>query len=178
MRCSGCRRLTVDGGGGRTLAEAAVVDVEAAWGAGCDAAVGDDRTGHCVAVGCNAPAIAETPERRRSLALNLLPQYASAEVLPAHEYRFRDIGARVAQLEAHHTERSDEIVDALRRLADESTWEIAKQLTWSRGWDALNSHSLRMAVAETSSHLNLLREQGRVVFEGTAPARYRVAAND
>lgn len=122
---------------------------------------------------------AEPPALARySDSLHKLTQYASAEVLPAHEYRFRDIAARVAQLEVHHAERSDEIVDALRSLADETTWEIAKQLTWSRGWDALNSHSLRMAVAETSSHLNLLREQGRVVFEGTAPARYRVAAND
>ncbi len=99
-------------------------------------------------------------------SLDQLLRYESAEILPAHEYRFRGIGARARALAGHHEERSAEIVALLGGMGPSTTWAIARRLTWSRGWDKLNGVSLRMALAETSAHLNYLCQQKRVEFAG------------
>ena len=36
------------------------------------------------------------------------------EVLPAHEYRFADLGSRIDEITAHHAERLEEIVEVIR----------------------------------------------------------------
>lgn len=107
-------------------------------------------------------------------SLRKLASYATAEVLPAHEYRFRDIDARITQLESHHAARGDEVLDVLGEIDHATTWEIAERLTWSRGWKSLNRHNLRMALGETSAHLNLLGHQGQIGCTGD-PAEYSLA---
>jgi len=76
------------------------------------------------------------------------------EVLPAHEYRFSDLEGRVTDLIAHHRERLDEIRGASR--GGRSTWEIATQISWSRGWDATHGFMRQTALSETFSHLRYL----------------------
>lgn len=85
------------------------------------------------------------------------------EVCPAHEYRFTGLSRRVAQLARHNQARSDEVRLVLQEQAPASVWEVARELTWSRGWASLNGFSLRLALAETASHLVYLASLGHEV---------------
>lgn len=85
------------------------------------------------------------------------------EVCPAHEYRFRGMQRRVAQLIEHNRERSAEVLRVLDRHRPETVWDIARHLTWSRGWDSLQAFSLRLAISETASHVVYLRSQSHVI---------------
>jgi len=93
------------------------------------------------------------------------------EVLPGHEYRFRELAVRVDQLIAHHEERADEILAALDRSSGSTCWDLARGLTWSRGWGSFPVYLRRAAVGETLAHLVLLESEGRVVQTGS-PARW------
>jgi glyoxylase-like metal-dependent hydrolase (beta-lactamase superfamily II) len=85
------------------------------------------------------------------------------EVCPAHEYRFIGMQRRVAQLLTHNRDRSAEVLRVLEAHSPETVWDIARHLTWSRGWPSLQAWSLRLAVSETASHIVHLRSQGYVV---------------
>ena len=82
------------------------------------------------------------------------------EVCPAHEYRFAGMQRRVAQLIEHNRERSAEVLRVLEEHRPETVWDIARHLTWSRGWESLQAFSLRLAGSETASHVVYLRSQG------------------
>jgi glyoxylase-like metal-dependent hydrolase (beta-lactamase superfamily II) len=89
-----------------------------------------------------------------------------AEICPAHEYRFASIADRCATLEAHTAARSEEVLRVVEERASTTVWEVARHLTWSRGWDALNGVSMRLALAETASHLQYV-----AVASGRPPIR-------
>lgn len=120
----------------------------------------------------------EQPALARYLdSLRRLASYDAAEALPAHEWRFRGIAGRVAELLEHHDERNDEV---LRVLADgsRSVWDTATQLTWSRGWDGVHGMMRRSALAETVSHLVYLAGLGRVrelPADADGKVRYQLA---
>ncbi|MGA7206516.1 MAG: MBL fold metallo-hydrolase, partial [Specibacter sp.] len=85
---------------------------------------------------------------------------AAMEVLPAHEYRFRGLPDRLDELVAHTLERSDEVRAVLTEGSAGNVWDVARELTWSRGFDSLRGFTMRLALAETASHLVYLRSQG------------------
>jgi len=85
------------------------------------------------------------------------------EVLPAHEYRFMGLEERVAELRAHTLQRSAEVATVLASGAAHTVWDVAKELQWSRGFDSLRGFTMRLALAETASHLVYLRSQGAAV---------------
>src|SRR3954447_16809483 len=91
------------------------------------------------------------------------------EVLPGHEYRFKELAVRVDQLVEHHEERLAEILAALGDRGGSTCWDLARSLTWSRGWDSFPVYLRRAAVGETLAHLVLLESQGRVVQTGSPP---------
>ncbi|WP_256789888.1 MBL fold metallo-hydrolase [Frankia sp. AvcI1] len=82
------------------------------------------------------------------------------EVLPAHEYRFRGLGARVRQLQAHHRARLREVVEAVVDLDGPTTMAVAERLTWSRPWSESQGIVRRSAVGETYAHLLHLERRG------------------
>ncbi|GGM93193.1 MBL fold metallo-hydrolase [Thermopolyspora flexuosa] len=84
------------------------------------------------------------------------------EVLPAHEYRFLELTARVDHLMAHHEERLAEIEAAVAAAGGASCWELASRLTWSRPWESIPQFMRRMANNETLAHLVWLESRGRV----------------
>ncbi|MHA7306462.1 MBL fold metallo-hydrolase [Arthrobacter sp. TMN-49] len=96
-------------------------------------------------------------------SLQVMAVGAAMEVLPAHEYRFRGLPARVAELHEHTLERSGEVIAALEAGSAQTVWEVAKQLSWSRGFESLRGFTLRLALAETASHLVYLSAQGTAV---------------
>jgi hypothetical protein len=82
------------------------------------------------------------------------------EVCPAHEYRFIGMQRRVAQLVEHNRPRSAEVLKVIAEHRPETVWDTARHLSWSRGWDSLQSVSLRLSISETASHLVYLRSLG------------------
>ncbi|RZU51756.1 glyoxylase-like metal-dependent hydrolase (beta-lactamase superfamily II) [Krasilnikovia cinnamomea] len=99
--------------------------------------------------------------------------FAGDEALPAHEYRFRRVPARAADLIAHHRERSAEIVAVVDRLVAPTAWTIAAELTWSRGWATLQGLTRRLALAETVAHLHHLAASGTLTPDGETPVHWR-----
>ncbi|MBZ2195450.1 MBL fold metallo-hydrolase [Occultella gossypii] len=89
-------------------------------------------------------------------SLNLLLPHHGAEVLPAHEYRFVGVAARVRELRRAVDDRLDELHGLVAENPTASVWDLAHALTWSRGWDGLNTLGRRMAMGETAAHLNHL----------------------
>jgi glyoxylase-like metal-dependent hydrolase (beta-lactamase superfamily II) len=94
-------------------------------------------------------------------SLEKVAAFDTDEVLPAHEHRFADLRARVAELRAHHEERFVEAIEAIK-AGDATTWAIAAHLTWSRPWDQVTGFMRRAAVGETLAHLQALRLRGLV----------------
>ena len=93
-------------------------------------------------------------------SLRRVRDYDSAEALPAHEYRFRDIAARADAIADHHKARAEEIISVIASSGRPTMWQVAQQLTWSRGWAALHGMMRRMALAETLAHLQHLVTTG------------------
>jgi glyoxylase-like metal-dependent hydrolase (beta-lactamase superfamily II) len=111
-------------------------------------------------------------------SLELVTAYADSEALPAHEYRFRRLDARARTLVDHHRERCEEIIKTLEHLGEASAWQIATQLTWSRGWTALHGMMRRMALAETIAHLHHLRAVGDLTHDHGRPELWRRSRTD
>jgi glyoxylase-like metal-dependent hydrolase (beta-lactamase superfamily II) len=104
-------------------------------------------------------------------SLDRLERYTVDEVLPAHEYRFRGLEGRLADIAKHHTHRLAELFAAVRAAPGSTAWQLCSALSWSRPWAAFDLLNKRFALAETLAHLTLLRSRGEVrtaVAEGTA----------
>ena len=102
-------------------------------------------------------------------------------MLPAHGEVFSDLHGRLDELVEHHHERMEELFEIVQ---DEplSGWQVASRAHWTRRKVLLNEISPRhhrLALAETLSHLEMLRAQerftkvfvpGRMLYR-RAPAR-------
>lgn len=88
------------------------------------------------------------------------------EVLPAHEYRFRGLADRVADLRAHHEQRLAELLGLVRDKPGSSTLELSQRLSWRRPWVDITGFHRRAAIGETLAHLALLASRGAVVRSG------------
>lgn len=86
-------------------------------------------------------------------------------VLPAHERMFRDLDARIHELERHHEERCHEIVEAIKGGAV-TVFQISSRVSWdSRPWSEMQFWTKRMAAAETLAHLVYMRNKEEVEEE-------------
>jgi glyoxylase-like metal-dependent hydrolase (beta-lactamase superfamily II) len=94
------------------------------------------------------------------------------EVLPAHEFRFAGLPARLDDLERHHAARLEELLAAVEAHPGESPWDLAPRLTWSRPWPEITQMMRRAAVTETLAHLRRLEVLGRARVEPGAPERW------
>ena len=99
-------------------------------------------------------------------SLRALARYTPAEVLPAHEYRFADLGARIEALLWHHRTRLAEIEHAVVSDPGLSTWAVSEALSWSRGWEQTRGAARQSAVSETWAHLLHLQGRQRVINQG------------
>jgi glyoxylase-like metal-dependent hydrolase (beta-lactamase superfamily II) len=97
-------------------------------------------------------------------SLRLVRGMPDRQMLPAHGPVSPSVHARVDQLLAHHAERLDEMAAAVAAGAS-TGFETAGRITWTRRGRQLaelDPFNQCMAVAETSAHLDLLAEQGRL----------------
>lgn len=111
-------------------------------------------------------------------SLDRAAAFDAEEAFPAHQWRFRGVRGRAAEIVAHHEERAAEILAAVDRLAEPTGWAIAAALTWSRGWDSLQGLLRRMALAETLAHLRHLEVVGEVSRSGEDPVCWRRPADE
>ncbi|WP_209305195.1 MBL fold metallo-hydrolase [Blastococcus sp. CT_GayMR20] len=109
---------------------------------------------------------AEDPLRDYLDALASVGATEPAEVLPAHEWRFRGLADRTAALTAHHEHRLAELLDAIRTHPGGTPWQLAGHLTWSRPWEEYERRMRIFAVTETDAHLRLLASRGLVTSDG------------
>lgn len=105
-------------------------------------------------------------------SLEAMTAYRSAEVLPAHEYRFLGVDHRAHALVTHHHERCQEIHDVISASPGSTAWEVAERISWSGGWSRVTGFMRRAAVAETGAHLEHLRETGRATVAGAPVQRW------
>lgn len=104
-------------------------------------------------------------------SLERIRGFGDAEVLPAHEWRFHGLGARLDELAQHHAERCEEILAVVAARGPMSMWELTERLTWSRGWDSVHGFQRRAALAETRAHAVYLAQRGRLVLDDDAGGR-------
>ena len=109
-------------------------------------------------------------------SLEAISSREPAEVLPAHEWRFRGLADRTHQLAEHHEHRLAELLDAVRAHPGSTPWELAAHLTWSRSWDQYERRMRIFAVTETDAHLRLLASRGLVLGSGGAVPTWTAAA--
>lgn len=105
----------------------------------------------------------EDPLGRYLESLEKVAAYDACEALPGHEWRFRGIAARAAELDGHHRERCREILATVDRLGSATIWAVASALTWSRPWAEIGP-MLVGAVAETAAHVELLVRSGDLAY--------------
>jgi glyoxylase-like metal-dependent hydrolase (beta-lactamase superfamily II) len=98
------------------------------------------------------------------------------EVLPAHEYRFRNLASRVDDLLAHHAERLRAIEVMVAASPGISCWDLTVALPWSRPWADIPPFMRRAANGETLAHLMVLLSAGRVARHGGEPWRWEPPA--
>ncbi|MGN6379947.1 MAG: MBL fold metallo-hydrolase [Gaiellales bacterium] len=90
-------------------------------------------------------------------SLDAVDTLAPAVVLPGHGPQIRDAAARSAEIRAHHRERLDVHLDALRAGAV-TPFEVAQHV-WAG--DGLGFHEQRFALVEALAHLERLAAEGR-----------------
>ena len=105
-------------------------------------------------------------------SLSAVAGFTSAEVLPAHEYRFRGLADRVEDLRRHHDARLAEVLDVVRSDPGLTTFAAAARLTWSRDWSENRGFVRRSAIGETLAHLVLLEHRGVLSRVSTMPDRW------
>ena len=108
-------------------------------------------------------------------SLDKVGGYDAQEVLPAHEHRFVSLGARVAQLKAHHEQRFTEVIEAVRQ-GDDTAWAIASHMQWSRPWERIDGFMRRAAVGEAVAHLRALEERGLLRAVDGEPVRWQLVS--
>jgi glyoxylase-like metal-dependent hydrolase (beta-lactamase superfamily II) len=109
-------------------------------------------------------------------SLEKLQPYDSDEVLPAHEHRFVGLPARLGELVEHHEHRFAEVIDAVRAGQD-TAWEVAGRMQWSRSWDRIEGFMRRAAVAEAMAHIRALERRGVLRAMDGEPVRYEVVGD-
>jgi glyoxylase-like metal-dependent hydrolase (beta-lactamase superfamily II) len=99
-------------------------------------------------------------------SLRRLDRYGELEVLPGHEYRFRDVVARARVLAEHREERGAHIAAALDGFAAAghrpTLFEVASRVPFRGGIESMSGYLLASAIAQTSFHVDLLGRMGEI----------------
>ncbi len=110
----------------------------------------------------------ENPLADYLASLDKVEQLVVNEVLPAHEWRFSPLSARVSELRQHHESRLAELL-AVLRAKPLTVWEVTQALTWALPFSAFSDFMKRAAVGESLAHLVFLEKQGRVQRQSAIP---------
>jgi glyoxylase-like metal-dependent hydrolase (beta-lactamase superfamily II) len=112
-------------------------------------------------------------------SLRAMASMQVSEVLPAHEYRFSDLPARIAQLRHHHRVRLCEVLEVLTSDPGAHTVAVAQGLSWSRPWSDFHGIMRRSAIGEAYAHLLHLEHIGLVSNKsGDVDSWHRLSDSD
>lgn len=89
-------------------------------------------------------------------SLEKITELTISQCLPGHEYRFKGAPDRAGAIAARHLQRTAEVATVLKKKPAASVWQVASQLSWGRGWHALDRHYLVSALRQTSMHMRLV----------------------
>lgn len=96
------------------------------------------------------------------VSLNKIRGLDVVKVLPAHEWVYEDLDARVDALIKHHGDRCGEMKTAMRDGAS-TVFDISSRVHWdSRPWPQMSFWTKRMAAAETLAHLVYMRNRNEI----------------
>jgi len=109
-------------------------------------------------------AAVRNPLREFLGSLEKAAELDTALALPAHEDTIPDLPGRYRVIAEHHDHRLHEVIDAIDGIGGApSAAQIAERVTWNRPYSTFSMMKRRSAIGETLAHLDLLREDGRVV---------------
>jgi glyoxylase-like metal-dependent hydrolase (beta-lactamase superfamily II) len=119
----------------------------------------------------------DLPELENFLhSLKTVAAFDGAQVLPAHEYRFDRLSARLRAIRDHHVRRCEEIITLMEGVGQTTVWDLARRLTWARPWSESTGWIRRGALAETEAHLRYLRDGNRVRAVPGKPTEWSLMA--
>lgn len=90
-------------------------------------------------------------------SLERLAEFDDCQVLPGHEFRFIGLGARRAQIAAHHLRRTRVVATLLDEIGDGSVWEWSMRLPRTASWESLRGFRLHSALRQAEMHRDLVR---------------------
>ena len=95
------------------------------------------------------------------------------DVLPAHEYAFKDLQGRLQEIAHHHAERLDEMLTVIGD-GRATAYEVASGVVWTIGtYDSFSPWMRRAALSETLAHLEYAVYDGRLrVVQEDGVVRY------
>ncbi len=100
-------------------------------------------------------------------SLRKIRAYDVEIALPAHEYDFIDLDARIQELEEHHLERMEEMLTGMNGQP-KTAYEVAGHVKWVTGdFASFHPWMKRAAIGETLAHLEHMVMEGIVerIFE-------------
>ncbi len=84
------------------------------------------------------------------------------DVLPAHEYTFKDLRGRLSEIVQHHDERLDEML-AIIGEGRATGYDVASTIVWTTGrYEDFSFWMRRAAISETLAHLEYALYEGRL----------------
>ena len=95
-------------------------------------------------------------------SLRRLESLEVEEVLPAHEYIFKDLPGRLREIVDHHKVRLDEMLGIVGE-GRATAYDVASGVVWTTGtYDSFSPWMRRAAVSETLAHLEYAVQEGRL----------------
>ena len=106
------------------------------------------------------------PLREFLASLQKVAALDTALALPAHEDTIADLPARCRVIAEHHDQRLHEVLAAIEQIEGgvPSASQISERVTWHRPYSTFSMMKKRQAIGETLAHLDLLKEDGRVLM--------------
>jgi glyoxylase-like metal-dependent hydrolase (beta-lactamase superfamily II) len=93
-------------------------------------------------------------------SLRALRKYPDYQILPGHGYRFTGLVDRSEQSAEHHLKRAREVAAVLSSDPGTSTWDVARRLSWTAGWEQLAGFYLYSALSQTDMHRDFVVQGG------------------
>ncbi len=100
-------------------------------------------------------------------SMDYLDTFDVRRVLPGHRDAYEGLRWRTAELRAHHAERSEEILAAMR-AGKHTLKDICRNVSWRNpipNWDDWPVKQQYFSMGETIAHLSYLEAQGKVRHE-------------
>jgi glyoxylase-like metal-dependent hydrolase (beta-lactamase superfamily II) len=117
------------------------------------------------------PTSGDDPLRDYESSVTRLRDSSARLILPGHEWSFDRLDERLTAIQQHHAARLEEVHSAVRSR-QQTVWEVAQAVSWSRPFASLDGRATRSAVGETLAHLHRLTSLGSLVMTGDEPYRW------